>query len=62
MGKFYDDFECSVILGNTIYIHLHTIASTYILAISTYFPVQSGVHQGWILSSSLFLTVINWIM
>ena len=47
IGRFYDHFECSVILGNTI---------------SESFPVQSGVRQGCIFSPALFLTVIDWTM
>ena len=44
---FYDNFECSIILGNTI---------------TEAFPVKSGVRQGCILSSLLFLVTIDWVM
>ena len=47
IGIFYDHFECSVILDNTL---------------SEAFPVESGVRQGCILSPILFLTIIDWIM
>ncbi len=44
---FYDHFECSIILDNTI---------------SEWFTVESGVRQGCILSPILFLVTIDWIM
>ena len=44
---FYDNFECSIILGNTI---------------TEAFPVKSGVRQGCILSPILFLITIDWVM
>jgi len=44
---FYDNFECSIILGNTI---------------TEAFPVKSGVRQGCILSPVLFLVTIDWVM
>ena len=44
---FYDNFECSIILGNTI---------------AEAFPVKSGVRQGCILSPILFLVTIDWVM
>ena len=44
---FYDNFECSIILGNTI---------------TEAFPVKSGVRQGCILSPILFLVTIDWVM
>ncbi len=43
---FYEHFECSVITGNDL---------------SEWFPVQSGVRQGCIISSILFLVTIDWI-
>ena len=43
---FYNNFECSVILGN---------------AISESFNIKSGVRQGCILSPILFLMTIDWI-
>lgn len=43
---FYEHFKCSVIMGN----HL-----------SEWFPVQSGVRQGCIISPILFLVAIDWI-
>ena len=46
MKAFYDNFECSVILGNSI---------------SEPFIVKSGVRQGCIMSPILFLVVIDWI-
>ena len=44
---FYDNFECSIILGNTI---------------TEAFPVKSGVRQSCILSPVLFLVTIDWVM
>ena len=44
---FYNNFECSIILGNTI---------------TEAFPVKSGVRQGCILSPILFLVTIDWVM
>ena len=44
---FYEQFECSVIVGNTL---------------RESFPVKSGVRQGCILSPILFLVVIDWVM
>ena len=44
---FYDNFECSIILGNTT---------------TEAFPVKSGVRQGCILSPILFLVTIDWVM
>ena len=44
---FYNNFECSIILGNTI---------------TEAFPVKSGVRQGCILSPILFLITIDWVM
>ena len=44
---FYNNFECSIILGNTI---------------TEAFPVKSGVCQGCILSPILFLVTIDWVM
>ena len=43
---FYNNFECSVILGNTT---------------SENFSIKSGVRQGCILSPILFLMTIDWI-
>ena len=45
--KFYNHFECSVILSN---------------ASSEWFPVKSDVRQGRILSPILFLVVIDWVV
>ena len=47
ISKFFERFECSVILSNSL---------------SEPFPVESGVRQGCILSPILFLTIIDWIM
>ena len=47
IGKFYEHFECSVILNNTL---------------TEAFEVHSGVRQGCILSPILFLITIDWIM
>ena len=44
---FYVNFECSIILKNTI---------------TEAFPVKSGVRQGCILSPILFLVTIDWVM
>ena len=44
---FYVNFECSIILENTI---------------TEAFPVKSGVRQGCILSPILFLITIDWVM
>ncbi len=44
---FYDHFECSVIMGNTI---------------SKELSVQSRVRQGCIISPVLFLVTIDWII
>ena len=44
---FYEHFECSVIVENTL---------------TESFPVKSGVRQGCILSPILFLVVIDWVM
>ena len=44
---FYDNFACSIILGNII---------------TEAFPVTSGAHQGCILSPVLFLVTIDWVM
>ncbi|XP_020620942.1 uncharacterized protein LOC110058631 [Orbicella faveolata] len=44
---FYDNFECSIILGNTI---------------TETFPVKLGVCQGCILSPILFLVTTDWVM
>ena len=43
---FYNNFKCSVILGNTI---------------SENFIIKSGVRQGCVLSPILFLMTIDWI-
>ena len=43
---FYEKFECSIIMGN---------------ALAEWFPVQSGVRQGCIISPILFLVTIDWI-
>ena len=43
---FHNNFECSIILGNTI---------------TEAFPVKSGVRQGCILSPILFLVTIDWV-
>lgn len=43
---FYEQFECSVIMGN---------------ALTEWLPVQSGVRQGCIISPILFLVTIDWI-
>ncbi|MCG8432127.1 MAG: reverse transcriptase family protein, partial [Candidatus Omnitrophica bacterium] len=45
--KFYDHFECSIILEQTL---------------TEWFEVKSGVRQGCILSPILFLVVIDWVM
>ncbi len=47
ISMFYSHFECSVILDNTL---------------TEWFPVESGVRQGCILSPILFLLTIDWIM
>ena len=47
ISMFYSHFECSVILNNTL---------------TEWFPVESGVRQGCILSPILFLVTIDWIM
>ena len=47
MRTFYEHFECSVIVENTL---------------TESFPVKSGVRQGCILSPTLFLVVIDWVM
>ena len=47
INMFYNNFECSIILGNTI---------------TEAFPVKSGVRQGCILSPILFLIKINWVL
>ena len=47
ISKFYDHFECNVILNGTF---------------SDSFLVKSGVRQGCILSPILFLVTIDWIM
>ena len=47
MRTFYEHFECSVIVENTL---------------AESFPVKSGVRQGCILSPILFLVVIDWVM
>ena len=44
---FYNNFECSIILGNTI---------------TEAFPVKSGVRQGCVLSPILFLVTIDRVM
>jgi len=44
---FYDNFECSIILGNTI---------------TEAFPVKSAVRESCILSPVLFLVTIDWVM
>ena len=44
---FYVNFECSIILENTL---------------TESFPVKSGVRQGCILSPILFLVTIDWVM
>lgn len=44
---FYHQFECCVILGGNL---------------TEWFPVESGVRQGCILSPILFLVAIDWIM
>ena len=46
--KFYDHFECSVILDND--------------TLSKWFLVKSGVGQGCIFSPILFLVIIHWAM
>ena len=46
--KFYDHFECIVILDNN--------------TLSEWFQVKSGVRQGCILSPILFLVIIDWTM
>ena len=46
MKAFYDNFECTVILGNSI---------------SEPFSVKYGVRQGYIMSPILVLVVIDWI-
>ena len=45
--KFYEHFECSVIVNNTL---------------TESFDVHSGVRQGYTLSLNLFLITIDWIM
>ena len=47
MFYMYNNFECSIILGNTI---------------TETFPVKSRVRQGCILSPILFLVTIDWVM
>lgn len=47
ISLFYDHFECSVIMENSL---------------TDWFPVESGVRQGCILSPILFLVTIDWIM
>ena len=44
---FYNNFECSIINGNTL---------------TDWFKVESGVRQGCILSPILFLITIDWVM
>ena len=44
---FYDNFECSIVLGKTI---------------TEAFSVKSGVQQGCKLSPILFLVTIDWVM
>ena len=46
--KFYDHFECSIILGNN--------------TLFKWFTVKPGVTQGCIRSPILFLVVIDWFM
>ena len=46
ISSFYDHFECSIILGNSV---------------SDTFEIKSGVQQGCILSPILFLIVLDWV-
>ncbi len=45
--KFYDSYECSVIVNNST---------------SDWFQVESGVRQGCIISPILFFLTIDWVM
>lgn len=48
ISLFYNHFECSVIINSK--------------ALSEWFPLESGVRQGCILSPILFLVTLDWIM